>query len=47
MKIKFINNWIYKAHWYNLFEYIYSVDTLRNKHLLIGIFGFFLFITWR
>lgn len=43
--MKFINNWKYKG---NFNKYIqFNRDFLNNKHLLIGIFNFYLFFTWR
>jgi hypothetical protein len=46
MKIKLVNNWKYKAQWNNILYYNYNVDHFNIKHLLIGFFGFFLFICW-
>ena len=44
--IRFINNWIYRGHWSNLFYYFYKKDLLGTKHILLGLFGFFIFVSW-
>lgn len=45
--IQFINNWIYRGHsWNNLFYYSYNKDLLGRKHSLLGIFGFFILLSW-
>lgn len=46
MRIKFINNWKYKGHWSNLFYYVYKKDFLGINHILLGLFGFFVFVTY-
>jgi hypothetical protein len=48
MKVQFINNWIYKGKkWNKLFGYYYNLDWFNIKHLLVGVFNFYIFITWR
>lgn len=47
MKIQFINNWKYRANWDKLFDFTFKTDALNIKHILFGVFNFYLFIAWR
>ena len=47
MKIRFFNNWRYKRHWPNTFDYKFSYDRAFSiKYLRLGLLGFFLLVQW-
>ncbi len=45
--VKFINNWVYRSYWSNTAEFIYKKDLLSIRHIIIGAFGFFLFVSFK
>ena len=44
MRITFKNNWKIKRHWSNLFHLNYGKRITNEWSLLLGVFGFFIFI---
>ena len=46
MKIRFLNNWKEKCNWNKILSVYFNRDFFGINHLLIGVFNFYIFITW-